>query len=346
MRIAQVAPLNYCVCCEGSDSTHRLIHHLTESLVGWGHEVTLFATGDSRTTARLEPVWPTPVQSQRLVEAPVTLLLERAFFSTQSFDLIHSHLDVIAFPYARRCQSPVLTTIHAASDSPWLGYAYQEFHELPLVSLMDAQRRPLRGANWAATIYPGLPLDSHAFHPRPGRYLAFFDCMCPDTAPLQAVQLAKEVGLPLLMAGRIDPAYREYFALQIEPLLGGPEVAYIGDITGGEKESFLGNALALLAPSRHASSEHLSFIEALACGTPIIAMASNSHAELIQHGITGYICMTYREIVQAIEKIAQLDRCHCRDTFEANFSLERMVQDYLAVYEKVIGNTWTLAGQS
>ena len=346
MRIAQVAPLNHCVSSEGSDSTHRLIHQLTETLVAWGHEVTLFATGNSCTTARLEAVWPTPLQSQRLVEAPVALLLERAFFSAQSFDLIHSHLDVIAFPYARRCQWPVLTTIHAATDTPWLGYAYEEFHELPLVSLVNAQRRPLRGANWAATIYPGIPLDSHAFHSRLGRYLAFLDCICPDTAPLQAVQLAREVGLPLVMAGRIDPAYQEYFALQIEPILGGPEVTYIGDITGEEKDSFLGNALALLAPSRHASSEHLSFIEALACGTPIIARASNSHAEFIEHGITGYICTTYREIVQAIENIPQLDRSHCRDVFEGNFALERMAHDYVAVYEKVIANTWTMAGES
>ena len=346
MRIAQVAPLNHCVSSEGSDSTHRLIHHLTETLVAWGHEVTLFATGNSRTTARLEAVWPTPLQSHRLVEPAVTLLLERAFFSAQSFDLIHSHLDVIAFPYARRCQSPVLTTIHAAIESPWLRYAYQEFYELPLVSLMNAQRRPLQEANWATTIYPGLPLGSHAFHPGPGRYLAFFDRICPDTAPLQAVQLAREVGLPLLIAGKIDPADREYFALQIEPLLCGTELAYIGDITGGEKENFLGNALALLAPSHYASSEHLSFIEALACGTPIIARASNSHAELVEHGVTGYTCRTYREMLHFIEEVAQLDRRHCRDAFAANFALERMAHNYMTVYEKVIGNTWTLAGQS
>lgn len=346
MRIAQVAPLTHCVSGEGTDSTHRLIHCLTESLVDWGHEVTLFATGDSLTSARLEAVWPVSLQSfVGLVEAPLTLLLERAFFSNYSFDVIHSHLDVMAFPCARRCQSPVVTTIHAGADVPGLAYAYREFHELPLVSLLNAQRRPLPWANWAATVYPGLPLDSHAFHRGPGRYLAFLDRLCPDTAPLQAVQLAGEVGLPLLMAGQIDPAYRGYFELQIEPLLGGPEVVYLGDIAGAEKERFLGDAFALVAPGHHASSEHLSFIEALACGTPIIAMASNANAELIEHGITGYICRTYREMAGAMERVLRLDRCHCRDAFEANFSVERMVEDYLGLYERVIGNRWSMAAR-
>jgi glycosyltransferase involved in cell wall biosynthesis len=161
-----------------------------------------------------------------------------------------------------------------------------------------------------------------------------------------AIRLANEVGLPLLMAGKIDPGDREYFTLQIEPLLGGPEVAYLGDVTDEEKESFLGNAMALLAPGRHASSEYLSFIEALACGTPVITMAGNSHAEFIEHGITGYTCATYRAMVHALREVAQLDRSYCRDAFEANFSLNRMVEDYLAVYETVIGNIWSLAGQS
>lgn len=346
MRIAQVAPLTHSVSGEGTDSTHRLIHGLTESLVEWGHDVTLFATGDSVTSARLEAVWPTSVQSfVALPEAPMTLLLERAFFSRHTFDVIHSHLDVIAFPCARRCQSPVVTTVHAGAGVPGLSYAYREFLELPLISLLNGQRRPLLWANWAATVYAGLPLDRYAFHRGPGRYLAFLDRLCPDTAPLQAIQLAGEVGLPLLMAGAIDPAYRDYVALQIEPLLGGPEVAYLGDIAGAEKETFLGDALALLVPAHHASTEHLSFIEALACGTPIIAMASNANAELIEHGITGYTCQTYRKMVGAIEDVVRLDRSHCRDAFEAKFSVERMAEDYLGLYEKVIGNRWSMAAR-
>jgi glycosyltransferase involved in cell wall biosynthesis len=345
MRIAQIAPLTHSVSTEGTDSTHRLIHWLTESLMEGGHEVTLFATGDSVTSARLEAVWPTSVRSVELPEAPLTLQLERAFFSGHSFDVIHSHLDVRAFPCARRSYSPVLTTVHEDAGVPGLRYAYEEFHELPLVSLLKAQRRPLPRANWVATVYPGLPSDRYAFRHGSGRYLAFMDWLCPDTAPLQAIQLAREVGLPLLMAGAIKPAYRDYVSLQINPVLDGSEVAYLGEITGIEKEALLGDALALIVPARHASPAHLSFIEALACGTPIVAMASNTNAEFIEHGVTGFTCQTYQEMVHAIEDVVRLDRCHCRGAFEAKFSVERMTEDYLGLYARVIGNRWSLAAR-
>jgi glycosyltransferase involved in cell wall biosynthesis len=342
MKIAQVAPLTDSVPPKLSLATHRLIHHLTEIMVEQGHEVTLFATRDSRTLAQLEPIWPegllySPIH---LVQAPLTLLLERAFFSGQRFDVIHSHLDTLAFPCARRCLSPVVTTVHGQPDLPGSAQAYREFRELPLVAMLKGQQRSLQWANWVATVHPGLPATSYTFHPVSEGYLAFWDQIAVDTAPIRAIHLAQEVGLPLKLAGDVDRYHDDYFENGIRPFLNEASIDYVGHITGSEIDDLLGNALAVILPGR-STSGHLSVIEALAAGTPVLVHSSNVHSELIQNGVTGFVCETDRDMIRAIRTVSALDRRHCRQAFEAQFTAERMVAKYLEVYEKIIATSWT-----
>ena len=342
MKIAQIAPLTDSVPPKLSISAHQLIHHLTETLVEWGHEVMLFATRDSRTIAHLEAVWPQGLVSSPidLVEAPQTLLLERAFFSGHRFDIIHSHLDTLAFPCARRSLSPVVTTVHSRPDLPGSAQAYREFQELPLVALLKRQRRSLPWANWVATVHPGLPA-SRTFHPAAGTYLAFWDRIGVGTGILRAIQLARKVGLPLKIAGEVDPSYEEYFDFGIRSLLHEPGIEYIGPISGARVNEFFGGALAFILPGQGGLPGHLAVIEALAAGTPVIIASSNLHAELIDGATTGFVCHTADDMVAAVENVSMLDRRHCRDAFEAQFTVDRMANEYLTVYETVIANSWT-----
>jgi len=346
MRIAQVSPLWESVSPKRYGGTERVVSFITEELVCLGHDVTLFASGDSVSTARLEGVCP---QALRLIagsfnrEAPMTLLLERAFRASDEFDLIHSHLDFLGFPVARRCPVPVLTTLHGRLDLPELEPVYREFTEIPLVSISDAQRQPLQWANWQATIHHGLPRDLYTFHPREGRYLAFLGRIAPEKCPDQAIAIATRAGIPLRIAAKVDPADREYFRECIEPLMDHPLVEYVGEITDDEKDEFLGGACALLAPFDWPEPFGLVFIEALACGTPVLAYRRGSVPEIIDDGVTGYICERMDEFIAAVKQVSFLDRRRCRQAFEARFTVERMVQDYLNVYEQIVSQRSTAA---
>ena len=346
MRIAQVSPLWESVPPKLYGGTERVVSFITEELVRQGHDVTLFASGDSVSCARLESIYP---EALRLItrnfnrEAPMTLLLERAFGASDEFDLIHSHLDFLGFPLARRCAAPVVTTLHGRLDLPELAPVYREFSEIPLVSISDAQRRPLPWANWQATVHHGLPRDLYTFHPRPGRYLAYLGRIAPEKCPDQAIAIATRVGIPLRIAAKVDPVDREYFRGRIEPLLAHPLVEYLGEITDAEKNEFLGDALALLAPFDWPEPFGLVFIEALACGTPVLAYRRGSVPEIIDDGGTGFVCETQNEFCAAVDRLPLIDRQRCRQEFEARFTVERMVHGYLDVYEQLVADELTPA---
>jgi glycosyltransferase involved in cell wall biosynthesis len=349
MRIAQVAPLWESVPPKLYGGTERIVSYLTEELVRLGHDVTLFASGDSVTTARLEAICP---QALRLNtgtlnrDAPLTMLLEQALGKTGAFDIIHSHLDFLGFPLARRNPTPTVTTFHNRLDLPELQPVFREYAEMSMVSISNAQRKPVSGANWHATVYHGLPRELYDVHPNPGNYLAFLGRIAPEKRPDHAIELAKRVGIPLKITAKVDPADQEYFNTMIKPLLSHPLIDYIGEITDAEKDEFLGNALALLCPYDWPEPFGLVLIESLACGTPVLAYRRGSIPEIIEDRGTGFVCEGFDEMTRAIQRIPEIDRRRCRQTFEQRFTAERMAQDYLRVYEQVLDKTGNKAAES
>jgi len=339
MRIAQIAPLWESVPPQRYGGTERIVSYITEELVRRGHEVTLFASGDSVTTARLEAICPQALRLNAGIfnrDAPHILLQERAFGSmAEEFDLIHSHLDFVGFPLARRIRTPVLTTLHGRLDLPELTPVFREFSEIPLISISDAQRRPLPWANWAGTVHHGLP-DFYAPHFEQGQYLAFLGRIAPEKRPDQAIEVAKRVGIPLKIAAKVDPADDAYFRAEIEPMLNHPLIEFIGEISDDEKEEFVGNAVALVCPYDWPEPFGIVFIEALACGTPVLAYRRGSVPEIIEHGVTGFISETFDEMVASVADLDMIDRRRCRAAFDLRFTVERMVTDYLKIYEELV----------
>ncbi|HJU06629.1 MAG TPA: glycosyltransferase family 4 protein [Nitrospiraceae bacterium] len=337
MNIAQVAPLSESVPPKQYGGSERIVSYLTEELIRLGHEVTLFASADSKTGARLHPICPHGI---RLNKDPfrrdifLTLLLERAFGSSE-FDMIHSHVDFLGFPFTRRNRTPILTTVHGKLDLPELQLVYGEYSEAPLISISYSQRRACPEANWKTTVYHGIPERLYSIHAQPGAYLAFLGRISPEKGPEAAIQVAKRAGLPLRIAAKVDPVDREYFRTVIEPLIAPPFIEYLGEISDHEKDEFLGNACALLCPFRP-EPFGLVLIEALACGTPIVSYAHGSFPEIIDDGVTGYLCRSVDDMVEAVKRVPQLDRRRCRRTFEERFTAERMAQDYLMAYKELL----------
>lgn len=339
MRIAQVSPLYESVPPQGYGGTERVVSYLTEELVRQGHEVTLFASGDSVTRARLVA----PCQrSLRLDQACVdplanhVLMLEMVLREARNFDVIHFHIDYLHFPLSRRHGRPNVTTLHGRLDLPELPALYREFRELPVVSISDAQRLPLPHANWVGTVHHGLPLELHTARTTPGEYLAFLGRISPEKRVDRAVEIARRVGMPLKVAAKIDRADRDYFETRIKHLFDDPLVEYLGEVGGRDKDEFLGNAYALLFPIDWPEPFGLVMIEALACGTPVIAWRRGSVPEVIDDGITGFIVDSLDEAVRGVERVRSLDRRRCREVFEQRFSVERMTRDYLALYEGLL----------
>ena len=338
MKIAQVAPLWESVPPQLYGGTERIVSYLTEELVRLGHDVTLFASGDSMTTARLKAACP---HSLRLAtgpvnrDAPFVLMMEQAFGShAAEFDIIHSHLDFLSFPMSRRCQTPVVTTLHGRLDLPEIIPVFDEYADMPVISISDAQRRPLPGANWQSTIYHGLP-DLYSFHPNGGSYLAFLGRISPEKCPDHAIEVAKRVGMPLRIAAKVDPADRAYFETQIERLLEHPLVEYVGEITDAEKCDFLGDAAAVLCPYDWPEPFGLVLIEALACGTPVLAYRRGSIPEILEDGVTGFICENLEDMVASIDRLSLIDRRRCRESFEQRFTIQRMAENHVALYERM-----------
>jgi len=339
VRIAQVSPLYESVPPQGYGGTERVVSYLTDELVRLGHDVTLYASGDSVTNARLVPASRRSLRLDRNCVDQMAhhiRMLELVAKDAEKYDLIHYHVDYLHFPLSRRLGLPHVTTLHGRLDLPELRPLYHEFRDVPVVSISNAQRQPLPWANWQATVYHGLPPDLYQFHERPGRYLAFLGRISPEKRVDRAIEIARRSGMPLKIAAKVDAADREYFESTIEPLLGAPCVEYVGEVGEREKNDLLGNAYALLFPIDWPEPFGLVMIEALACGTPVIAYRRGSVSEIIEDGVTGFVVSDFDAALQVVSRIARLDRRRCRAVFEERFYAARMARDYVSVYDRLV----------
>jgi glycosyltransferase involved in cell wall biosynthesis len=338
VKIAQVAPLFESVPPKRYGGTERVVSYLTEELVELGHDVTLFASGDSTTEARLVSPCANALRLDPRCADPLAhhvLLLEMVLSEMERFDVIHFHTDYLHFPLVRRARVRQVTTLHGRLDLPDLAPLHREFSEMPLVSISNAQRRPLPGANWRATVYHGVPEDLYAFHPELGQYLAFCGRIAPEKGVDRAIETARRVDLPIRIAAKVDRVDRDYFESVIRPLLKQPLVDFVGEIGEREKDDFLGKAFALLFPIDWPEPFGLVMIEAMACGTPVIAFRRGSAPEVVEDGVSGFIVDNVEEAARAVERVSKLSRASCRQTFSRRFRASRMAEDYLAVYERL-----------
>ena len=348
LRIAQAAPPFESVPPAGYGGTERVVSVLTEELVRRGHDVTLYASGDSVTSAKLVPIVGRALWHQKMRYHDFTpfwsMALGRLIQDISNYDLIHSHLDYFGFPLARIASAPVVTTLHGRLDEPALQPLYGAFRDVPLVSISDSQRRPVPHANWVATVYHGIALDEFTPNPHPGNYLAFLGRISPEKGLDIAVRVARAAGMPLRIAARKplpfknDPDVRrdwEYYKKEVEPILNGDDVEFIGEVGGRKKDEFLGNAAALLFPICWPEPFGLVMVEAMACGTPVIALCDGSVPEVIDHGKTGFICKTEKQLIEATRHLPDIDRCVCRAEVEKRFSPQAMAEGYERVYAKL-----------
>jgi glycosyltransferase involved in cell wall biosynthesis len=344
MKIAQVAPLYESVPPQQYGGTERVVSFLTEELVRQGHEVTLFASGDSVTNARLYPACD---RALRLHSPKVTnplayhiSLIEMVARKAEDFDLVHFHIDYLNFPVTRRDRIPAITTLHGRLDIPELALLFGEFRDMNLVSISKAQRHPVPWANWVGTVHHGLPLDLiRPLAPRrnrEGAYLAFVGRISPEKRPDRAIEIAQRAGMPLKIAAKVDPVDVDYFESEIRPLLDEPFIEFIGEISDREKPEFFGNAHALLFPIDWPEPFGLVQIESMAAGTPIIAYEMGSVREIVEDGVTGFFVHDIDEAVAAVGRVSSLDRRVCRRVFEKRFSVERMCLDYQRIYARVL----------
>jgi glycosyltransferase involved in cell wall biosynthesis len=338
MKIAQVAPLIEAVPPKFYGGTERVVAYLTDALVELGHEVTLFASGDSETKAKLAPMWPQALRLDPTVHdhfAPLFIELETLARRAHEFDVIHSHLDYFAYPTLRLLAAPAVTTLHGRLDLPELTPLYRRFDEIPVVSISDSQREPLPEANYVATVHHGLPQNLLKAGPG-GEYLAFLGRISPEKAPDAAIRIAAQSGMPLKIAAKVDRVDQEYFKTTIEPLLKGANVEFIGEIAEHQKSEFLGNAAALVFPIAWREPFGLVMIEAMACGTPVVAFNNGSVPEVLEDGVTGYIVEGEREAVNALRHIRSLDRKRIRAEFDRRFTAQHMAQNYVKLYSRLI----------
>ena len=340
MRIAQVAPLYESVPPRLYGGTERVVSYLTEELVRQGHEVTLFATGDSVTSARLVPVSDRALRlHSRALTDPIArhvYLIERVAQEAEAFDLVHFHIDYLPFATIRRRKLPAVTTLHGRLDIPDLYPLFREFNDMRLISISDAQRAPMPWANWLATVHHGLPEFFRFRGEGSGGYLAFLGRIAPEKRVDRAIEIARKADMPLRIAAKVDPADKNYFEQQIRPLLQDERVEFIGEIAETDKPEFLGNARALLFPIDWPEPFGLVMIEALACGTPVIAFPGGSVGEILDDGVTGFVVESVEEAAEAARNIHLIDRAACRVAFDGRFSARRMCRDYLRAYEKVL----------
>jgi glycosyltransferase involved in cell wall biosynthesis len=339
MRIAQVAPLYESVPPKMYGGTERVVSWLTEELVGAGHDVTLFASGDSLTQAQLVS---TSAQALRLDVGCIdqlarhVVMLEKVFSERNNFDLIHFHTDYLHFPLSRHEQLTQLTTLHGRLDIPDLVPVFQAYPEMPVVSISDSQRAPLPWVNWKGTVLHGLPEYSLDFYGGSGKYLAFLGRTSPEKGLDRAIAIAKRAGIPLKIAAKIDRVDRDYFETCIKPLLENPLIEFIGEIGNTEKNDFLGNAMALLFPVQWPEPFGLVMIEAMACGTPVIAFPHGSVPQVMKHGVSGFIVRDIESAARAVNNIDSIDRKSCRRHFEQHFTSARMARDYLKIYRQMV----------
>jgi glycosyltransferase involved in cell wall biosynthesis len=338
MKIAQVAPLYESVPPKLYGGTERVVSYLTEALVEMGHEVTLFASGDSVTNARLVPACSSSLRLDKGCIDQLAhhfVMLEDVLERADEFDIVHFHIDYLHFPLSKLTGLPHVTTLHGRLDLPDLAPLYRKYLEMPVVSISRSQRKPLYWANWGGNVYHGLaaslsPGDGS------GKYLAFIGRICPEKRVDRAIQIALEVGMPLKIAAKVDRADRDYYECKIKPLLAHPNVEYIGEITEKEKCAFLGNAYAHLFPIDWPEPFGLTMIESMACGTPTIAFNCGSVPEVLNHGVSGFIVNNMPDAVKAVAEVSTLSRAACRHEFDSRFTSSRMARDYVKLYEAML----------
>lgn len=336
MKIAQVAPLIESVPPRMYGGTERVVSYLSEALVQQGEQVTLFASADSKTAAELVPCAPCALRHDpRVVDCipHYMLMLEKVRQRAHEFDVIHFHFDPFHYPLFRPMAQRTLTTLHGRQDLPDLAPLYGGFNDIPLVSISNAQRQPILHANFVSTVYHGLPLQLHkpTYEPR-GGYLAFLGRICPEKRPDHAIAIARAAGIPLKIAAKVDKMDQVYFRDVIAPLMTGTEIEFVGEISESEKAPFLGQALALLFPVDWPEPFGLAMIEAMACGTPVLAFRRGSVPEIIEDRVTGRIVNTPEEAVKVLPEVLALDRRTVRRHFEERFSVKRMADDYVRLY--------------
>jgi glycosyltransferase involved in cell wall biosynthesis len=340
VRIAQVAPLIESVPPRFYGDTERIVSYLTEELGRQGHEVTLFASGDSLTSAELAPCTEHALRLDPRVRDPLPhymVMLDHARWRADEFDVLHFHIDYLHYPLFKELARRTVTTAHGRQDMPDLPVVYAAFPKFGLVSISDAQRRPWPHGSWLRTIHHGVPAHLYPFAPNANAsYLAFLGRICPEKRPDRAIEIAKRASLPLKIAAKVDRIDRTYFDEEIRPLLDHPLIDFVGEISEQEKGAFLSGALAVLFTIDWPEPFGLVMIEAMACGTPVIAWRRGSVPEVIEHGLSGFIVDDVEQAVQAVDRLDNLDRKQIRSRFEQRFTAERMAKDYIAVYGSLV----------
>ncbi|MGV2828689.1 glycosyltransferase family 4 protein [Myxosarcina sp. GI1(2024)] len=350
MRIAQIAPLWERVPPPAYGGTELIVSLLSDELVRRGHEVTLFATGDSQTLAKLKSCSARPLRSLGIShqesEVYHTLQLNKVFERASEFDLIHSHVDYAAFPYVNLVNIPTLHTIHGII-LPHAEPLWRDAREQNFISISDAQRRKDLGLNYVATIYNGIDINIFPFYPQPANppYLAFLGRIAPEKGPHLAIEIARRTGWQLKMAGKVDPVDREYFEAKVKPFIDGNQIEFLGEANHQQKCELMGGAVATLFPITWSEPFGLVMAESMAVGTPVIAMDLGSTREVIEDGKTGFLCRNVEECIAALDRLGEIDRLSCRDRTAANFSVAHMVDGYEAVYQQLIAKRFANNGQ-
>ena len=337
MRIAQVAPLQVAVPPRTYGGTERCVANVTEALVRLGHDVTLFATGDSRTSACLVPMLPEALNFSPDAEitAHHLAMLAEVYRRADDFDVIHSHLDYLTLPFVQTTQTPTVITLHGRLDRPDYKRIFQTYQQANYVSISESQRSDIPDLNWVATVHHSLDVEDFTYYPDSGEYLAFVGRMSPEKRPDRAIEIAIRAGIPLKIAAKIDPSERPYFESVIAPMLDHPLIEWLGALDEQAKRELMGNAMALLMPIDWPEPFGIVFIEALACGTPVITCPLGSVPELLVDGLTGYIRSTVDELVEAVRLIPAISRAECRAYARRRFDIQRMAVEYLNVYSRV-----------
>ncbi len=339
MKIAQIAPLMESVPPRWYGGTERVVSYLTEELVNQGHAVTLFASGDSRTTARLTAICSEAIRLSPKIRDPIpyySLMLEEIRRRADDFDIFHFHIDCLQYPLLRALQLPSVTTMHGRLDLPEYASLFAQFSEMPLVSISNAQRKPLAKAHWVGTVYHGFPDDLLQFCPEPQNYLAFLGRISVEKRPDRAIEIAQRAQVPVRIAAKVDSADRKYFDDHIRGLLDQPNVKFSGEIDEAGKSEFLGGAQALLFPIDWPEPFGLVMIEAMACGTPVIAWRCGSVTEIIEDGVTGFIVDNMDDAIAAVRRLHEIDRRQVRRRFLERFSAPQMAAGYVEVYQRLL----------
>ena len=339
MRIAQIAPLFESIPPQLYGGTERVVSVLTEELVSRGHDVTLFASGDSVTGATLAPCSTRSLRLDGSVTdhvALTTIQLARVFDRQGEFDMIHNHVDYFAFPFARQRRTPMITTTHGRLDLDEIRNVYDYFADAPLVSISNGQRRPLPASHWLGTVYNGIDFSLFNLHREAGKYLAFLGRISPEKRPDRAIEIARALDMPLKIAAKVDSVDKDYFDHVVKPHLSHPLIEFVGEVGDRDKDEFLGNAYAYLFPIDWPEPFGLTMVEAMACGTPVVATNCGSVPEIIEDGVSGYICRSLRELIDSVAAARRLDRAGCRAYAEARFSAKAMTDGYERIYSQML----------